>query len=166
MRRILLLSLLPLSACAGNHSELQRPAPVFFPERFFAGHTEGQGRLKVALSEAKAIDVHGDGEVEPDGTLVLDQVVDQEGKSPERREWRIRGAGGRYTGTLTDAVGPVRGDVRGNRLHLAYKMKGGFSAEQWIYLQPGGTVALNRMQVRKLGVPVATIEETIRKAGE
>ena len=55
--------------------------------------------------------------------------------------------------------------MRGNRLHLAYKMKNGMGVEQWIYLQPGGQVALNRMRVTKFGVPVATLEETIRKQG-
>ncbi len=166
MRYAFLLPL-ALAGCAGARSSLDAPMPVFRAEQFFAGHTEGQGRLKIDFSDARAFSVHGDGEVEADGTLVLDQVVDQDGKAPNRREWRIRKAGAGYTGTLKDddTDGPIRGDVRGNRLHLAYKMKNGMAVQQWIYLQPGGHVALNRMRVTKLGVPVATLEETIRRQG-
>ena len=34
---------------------------------------------------------------------------------------------------------------------------------QWLYLQPGGRTALNRMVVRKLGIAVVTPDETIRR---
>ena len=52
----------------------------------------------------------------------------------------------------------------GNRLHLRFTTTdGGLDAEQWLYLQPGGRVALNRMVLRKFGLPVATLDETIRK---
>ena len=84
---------------------------------------------------------------------------------PERkRTWVIHEtAPGRYAGTLTDAKGPVTGSSEGNVLHLAYTMKGGFGVDQWLYLQPGGKVALNRMKVSKLGITVAKLDETIRK---
>lgn len=164
--RIAILLPLVLAGCAAGRSELARPGPVFSAERFFAGHTEGQGQLKIALSGAKGFNVHGDGEVEADGTLVLGQLVEREGKDPERREWRIRRDGAGYSGTLSDAKGIVRGEVRGNALHLRFTMTNGMNAEQWIYLQPGGRVALNRMTVKKFGVTVASIEETIRKTGE
>ena len=165
--RYLVLLPLALAGCAGARSSLDAPTPVFSAEKFFSGHTEGRGQQKIDFSQSRAFTVSGDGEVEGDGTLVLDQVVEQDGKDPNRREWRIRRSGDAYTGTLTDddTDGPVRGDVRGNRLHLRYKMKNGMKVEQWIYLQPGGRTALNRMRVSKFGVPVATIEETIRKQG-
>jgi hypothetical protein len=37
------------------------------------------------------------------------------------------------------------------------------TAEQWIYLQPGGRTALNRMRLTKLGITVGRLDETIRK---
>lgn len=54
-------------------------------------------------------------------------------------------------------------DVVGNSLHLRFHVKGGLSIEQWIYLQPGTDTALNRMVVRKIGLPVAALRETIRR---
>ncbi len=140
-------------------------APVFDVVSFFAGRTEGRGVLKVALSPKRDVIVHGSGRVEPDGTLILDQVVEREGKQPEQRQWRIKEvAAGRYTGTLTDARGPVTGVLNGNVLKLRYRLKnGGLSAEQTLHLQPDGRTVLNRMEISKLGITIAELQETIGK---
>ena len=96
--------------------------------------------------------------------IVLDQSVERGGRPATRRQWRLRPDGTRgYVGTLTDAVGPVSGAVDGNTLHLSFVMKGGLKAEQWLYLQPGGMVAHNVMLVRKLGMTVARLDETISR---
>ncbi|TPG18483.1 DUF3833 family protein [Sphingomonas koreensis] len=162
MRLILLPSLL-LIAAAPATPDLAAPRPVFQPDVFFAGRTEGHAELKVMLHSTKPVHVIGRGHMER-GTLVLDQTVMQQGKKPEQREWRLHQVSpGRFAGTLSDATGPVAGDVAGNCLHLAYEMKGGMKVEQRIYLQPGGKTALNRMTVSKLGVTVAHLNETISK---
>ena len=59
--------------------------------------------------------------------------------------------------------GPISGELSGNRLHLKYPMKDGLAAEQYMYLQPDRRTLLNRMTVRKWGMVVARIDETIRK---
>jgi hypothetical protein len=162
-----ILAALALAGCSAGQrgEEFARPAPAFDVAAFFAGRTSGDGRLKILFKRTQRLRVEGSGRVEPDGTLVLDQVVHRGTRAPETRQWRIHPTGGgRYVGTLTDATGPVAADVRGNVLHLAYPMKGGTQAEQWIYLQPGGHLAINRMAIRKLGLTVATIDEAIRKA--
>lgn len=56
----------------------------------------------------------------------------------------------------------MTGEVTGNLLHLAFSMKGGLRAQQWLYLQPGGQVSRNRMLITKFGLPVASLDETIR----
>ena len=164
--RPVLFAALALAGCsAGQRSpELARQGPEFDAAAFFAGRTAGDGRLKILFKPAQRISVQGRGVVEADGTLVLDQNVQRGARPAERRQWRIRPlGGGRYAGSLTDADGPVAADVRGNALHLSYEMKGGTHAEQWIYLQPGGRQAVNKMAISKFGVTVATIDETIRK---
>lgn len=147
------------------HKDLAAPAPPFRPEEFFLGRTQGKGTIKAALSRRSALAVEGVGHLAADGTFVLDQKVQREGHALERRQWRIRRLrDGRYAGTLSDASGPVVGEVQGNCLRFRYKTKsGGMQVEQFVYLQPGGRVALNRMTVRKLGMTFATVEETIRK---
>ena len=165
--RIAPILLLPLAACVhAPPPQAAAPAPRFSAQAFFAGTTHGDGRLKVALSAAKTTIVEGHGRVEADGTLVLDQTVTGAAAKPEQRQWRIREvAPGRYAGTLSDASGPVSGEASGNRLHLHFHMKGGLVADQWLDLSADGQVAANHMVVAKFGLPVAVLDETIRRVG-
>ena len=157
----ILFALVPTSALAETPPASD---PTFDPLTFFAGRTEGRGRLKVDLRPARAVVVHGRGRVERDGTLVLDQTV-VEGTTPAiERRWTFRAAGlGRYAGTLSDAAGPVAGDVAGSRLHLHFRMHGGIIADQRIDLAADGASAHNRMTFRKLGVVVARLDEVITR---
>ena len=162
MRILPFLAVIP-AACAPA-VPAAAPGPVFDPLTFFAGRTEGIARLKIVLRAARGVRVQGSGRVEPDGTLVLDQIVAQDGRPATRRRWRIRRTGpATYAGTLSDAVGPVAGEVSGNRLRLAFTMKGGVATEQWLTLAPDGRSAANLLTVRKFGVTVARLDETIRK---
>lgn len=155
---------LSLLLAAGPHAATPTPRR-FDALAFFDGHSEGEGRLKVVLHGGKLVHVRSDGHREG-GTLVLDQRVEEEGKPARERTWHIRQVSpGRYAGTLSDAAGPVTGETRGDRLHLAFRMKGGLKADQWLTLAPDGQSAHNVLKVRKLGIVVATLEETIRRTG-
>lgn len=157
---------LMLSACVAtpSHRREAAPDPHFSPIAFFAGDTVGEGVLKIALSPVRTVRVAGHGQVDADGALTLVQHV-REGAKPDRtRTWHIRPIGGdRYTGTLSDAQGPVTVESHGNLLHIAYVAKGGLGIEQWLFLQPGGQVAFNRLVVRKLGLRIAALRETITR---
>lgn len=134
------------------------------PERFFLGRTEGQGTAHIILSGRRQVRHHGQGRMGRDGALLLEQVVEEEGKPARRRTWRlVRSGPNRFTGTISDARGPVTGEVRGNVLHISYRSTEGPSVEQWITVQPGGRSAHNRMVFRRFGMQVATLEETIRR---
>lgn len=139
---------------------------AFDPIAFFQGSTRGTGQLKLALSRPVPVEVRSEGTLQPDGSLLLEQRISEGTKPPRTRQWRIRRtpAGG-YTGTLSDARGPVTGAVEGDRLHLAYKGKG-VRIEQWLVLAPDGRSAQNRLVARKLGVVVAELDETIRRTGD
>ena len=159
------LLLLLLWGCGGAApSPADAAGPAFQVIRFFEGRTEGEGRLKVLFKGAKWVRVQSRGQVQPDGTLLLVQNIAEEGKGPRVREWRMREVSpGRFTGALTDATGPVAGEASGSRFHVRYTMKNGFGVEQWLTLQPDGRTVRNLLHVSKLGVKVATLEETIRK---
>ncbi len=152
---MLLSTLLPLTLLAA--------APAAAPEQFFVGRTEGTGTVSVIMSGKHGVKVRSHGRMEGAGTLVLDQVVEEEGKPARRRVWRLVRSGSRLSGTLSDARGPVTGEVAGNVFHLRYRSNEGPSVEQWITFQPGGRVANNRMVLRKFGMSVATVVETIRR---
>ena len=140
-------------------------APAASPlERFFVGRTEGAGTVHVILSGTHAVRHRSRGRIERGNVLIIDQVVEEEGKPARPRSWRLVRAGGdRVSGTITDARGPVAGTLAGNVLHLRYRLADGPSVEQWITLQPGGRAARNRMVFRRFGLVVARVEEVIRK---
>lgn len=139
-------------------------APGSALEQFFVGRTEGVGTVHVILSGRHAVRDRSRGRIARDGALLLDQVVEEEGKPARRRSWRlVRTGANRLAGTLSDARGPVTGEVAGNVLHLRYRSAEGPSVEQWITLQPGGRTATNRMTFRRFGLTVATLEATIRR---
>ena len=143
---------------------LASSTPVFAPEQFFVGRTEGVGTVQVIMSGKHKVRVQSRGRIDRGGALLLEQVVEEEGKPRRMRSWRlVRSGANRITGTLSDARGPVTGEVTGNVLHIRYRATEGPSVEQWITMQPGGRVARNRMIFRKFGMKVATVEETIRR---
>ena len=155
-----------LAGCAPSSpvAPVRGVGPAFDPVAFFSGRTRGEGRLTVAFAGARPVRVESRGTAEADGGVVLDQSVREGDRPVRRRQWRLRPLGaGRWAGTLSDAGGPVTGEVTGHRLHLRFRLKSGLRAEQWLELQAGGRTALNRMVVTKWGVPVARLTETITR---
>lgn len=133
-------------------------------ERFFIGTTEGSGTVSVIASGRHSVRDRSQGRRDASGALILNQVVEEEGKPARRRAWRLVHAGGnRITGTINDVRGGVTGEFTGNTLHLRYRMQDGPSVEQWITLQPDGRTAKNRMTYRRFGLKVATVETVIRR---
>jgi hypothetical protein len=133
-------------------------------ERFFIGTTEGSGSVDVIVSGRHAMRDRTRGRMDAGGALLLDQIVEEEGKPARRRTWRlVRSGGNRITGTISDVRGAVAGEIGENALHLRYRLEEGPVVEQWIALQPGGRTAKNRMTFHRFGLKVATVESEIRK---
>ncbi|HEX8448411.1 MAG TPA: DUF3833 family protein [Allosphingosinicella sp.] len=145
---------------------LAAAAPVATPpEHFFVGRTEGSGTAQIVLAGSRKVRDVTRGRLDKSGALLLDQMVYEEGKPPRRRFWRlVRSGPNRLSGTISDANGPVTGDIRGNVLHLRYQTKEEKAqVEQWVTLHPGGRTASNRMIFKKFGFKAATLNSTIRK---
>ncbi|MFN3864917.1 MAG: DUF3833 family protein [Erythrobacter sp.] len=150
--------------------------PRFDPFTFFVGESRGEGVLDKVLSDPVPVRVESRGRIaverrpgsswaEPPSTmLVLDQTIREGDKPPRARQWKlVEIAPGRYEGTLTDAIGPVRGETRGNLLVLEYMMEGGFRVRQELTLSPDAMRADNVLKVSQLGITVAVLAEAIRK---
>ena len=155
-----------LSGCvsAGRLPPARADTPAFDALAFFAGQSRGEGTLKIALRQPRAVSVASAGRWGSDGNLILDQTVSLAGQPATQRQWLLRREGqAGVAGSLSDAAGPVTGRIDGNRLHLRFSMKGGLRADQWLALQPGGQVLHNVMIVRKFGLPVARLEEVITR---
>ncbi|WP_114951033.1 DUF3833 family protein [Sphingosinicella terrae] len=134
------------------------------PEHFFVGRMESVGTVDMILSRPHRVRVRTQGRMARDGALIMDQVVEEEGKPPRSRSWRlVRSGPNRFTGTVTDGRGPVTGEMEGNVLRLRYRTNQNISVDQTITLHRGGRTAHNRMTFRRFGLTVATYEETIRR---
>jgi hypothetical protein len=134
------------------------------PLRFFEGRTEGVSVVKVVMKKPYRSRTIGSGSIAADGTLQLTQRVEEEGKPPHNRLWRVRRVGpGRYSGAMSEAKGPVVIEEIQGRFRFRFKMAGGLSVDQWLTPLNGGTAASSRTTVRKFGMVVATSDGTIRK---
>lgn len=135
-------------------------APAFDPIAYFAGPTRGSGTLTTLSGVRKKVTVTSLGTPGADGSLVLEQNIATEGDGTRRRTWTIkRLGGGRYTGTLTEAVGPVTAEVSGNWMMIRYATND-YRVRQTLVLGADGQVA-NRLDVIKWGLNVARLGETI-----
>ena len=134
------------------------------PMRFFVGRTETVGQVKVMFHKGYATRSTGQGRIQPDGSLFLVQQVFDAGKPPHERRWRVRQTGpGRYTGTMSEAVGPVTIDRVGDRYRFRFRMDGRLSVEQLLSPLAGGRAASSSVKVRKFGMVVATTDGIVRK---
>ena len=159
MRRFFLSILL-----TGYGAAAPAAPPTFDPLAFFTGASRGEGTLKVMTKPSVPVRVESQGRPDGKGGIILDQTVREGNKPARQRRWVLRPTSPTtMTGSITDNPGPVRGRMDGNRLRLNYTMKGGLKAEQVLTLQPGGRSLVNRMTVRKFGIPVAHVKEVITK---
>jgi hypothetical protein len=135
----------------------------FNPVEFFRGRTHGEGTLKIIFQSPEKMSVDSEGSAEKDGSLLLKQIIHEPGKPPRTRYWRMRQTGPRrFDGTLTDAAGPVRVDVEGNKVRIRYEAKNHLNFDQW--LTPAGPRQVNNaMKVKRFGITVAHYDEVIRK---
>jgi len=160
------LAALPLAligASGAASAEAERAAKLTDPMRFFEGRTEGVSTVKVVMKKAYTSRTIGRGEIE-NGVLNLVQRVNDEGRSPFERRWTMRQvAPGRFTGAMSEAVGPVTVDEVGGRFRFRFRMKGNLSIEQWLTPLPGGREALSKISIRKFGMTVGRSDGTIRK---
>ena len=135
----------------------------FDPVEFFRGRTQGVGTLKAAFQKSKTIRVDSVGTEQKDGALLLTQVIHEPGKPARSRTWRMRREGpALYSGTLSDAAGPVRVNVEAGAIRIRYRDKDNFDFDQRL-IAAGPRQLRNRMTVKRFGIRVATFDEVIRK---
>ena len=152
-----------LTLCACGRSAVPETGWPFDPIRFFTGHTQGTATLRTITGASHQIAVDSHGSADGHGGLVLDQAIDEQGKRPRTRRWVLRPAGpNRWTGTLTDAAGPVAVERTQADVVIRYRMHSGANVEQHLQLPPGG-LADNHLVVSRFGLKLATLDERIRK---
>ena len=150
-----------LLACAVP-SVAAEPEHTLDPLDFFTGEVRGEGTIKVMMRPATQMRSESRGTPDGKGGIILDQKVYEADKPVRVSRWVLHPTSKTTLGG-TNSEGPVTGRLRGNWLHLKYRMKNGLAAEQNMVLQPDGRTLHNKMTVRKWGMVVARIDEKIRK---
>ena len=91
--------------------------------------------------------------------------MQDDGKPATQRWWRVREtAPGRFSASMSEAVGPVAIDRIGARYRFRFRLKdGNMSGEQYLTPLPGGRAALSNLKVKKMGITVATTDGILRK---
>ena len=131
---------------------------------FFSGHTHADNVIKVALHGPHKLVVDSIGGRNKEGEFVLIDNVEEEGKAARKRTWVMRPDGpDHFTGSLSDASGPVDVTVAGTTATIRYTMEdGGLKIEQRLKLQANGTLS-NHVVAKKFGLKFAQVDGTIRK---
>lgn len=149
MRAVIVLPL-ALASCA---TTIRLPAAeqgTIDPIAFFDGTSVGAGTIDQLFSRPRPLAVRSIGRSDGNGGLILTQAIRQGGKPERTRTWTMRQVGpGRYTGTLTEAVGPVTITTKGPRATINYRMKDGLAVRQQLALQTDGRTLLNHLVVTK-----------------
>ena len=148
-------TLLPCSAGAQQNQD---------PLQFFVGSTESIGSMRILMRRPYRTNSVGTGVMRADGSLELVQRVMDAGAQQKDRRWLIRQVGpGRFSGTMSEAVGPVYVEEIAGKYRIRLKMKGNLSVEEWVTPDPRGRSATTKLKVRKFGIQVAMSEGIIRK---
>ena len=131
---------------------------------FFTGKTHGDNLIRIAFHHPHKLVIDSTGGRNKEGEFVLIDNVQEEGKPARKRTWVMHPLGANhFTGSLSDADGPVDVIVSGDSATIRYIMKdGGLKIEQQIQLQHDGTLA-NHVIARKFGMKFAQADGTIRK---
>jgi hypothetical protein len=132
--------------------------------RFFEGKTESVGTVKLAMKKPYRSRAIGNGQITEDGTLILVQRVEDQGQPPRDRRWKMhKVAPGKYSGTMTEARGPVTVEEVEGKFRFRFRMDGNVSIEQWLAPSKDGRSATSKITIRKYGVLVGRSDSIIRK---
>lgn len=166
MKISVILALVLCVSVVSVSSQAKEGSSEFTPHNGFSGHSEGNGMLRLFLSKQRVFHVESHGYDQPDGTFRLDQTVTFQGKPSQERTWILKTTSqNHFTGTLSDAAGPVTGLTNGSRLLLKYRVKGPLIMHQTLKLMRDGKTIDNVGKVTFLGFTVGHLHETItRKA--
>jgi hypothetical protein len=145
-----------LIATAGNAEPLDMIG-------FFTGKTHADNVISIALHHPHKLIVDSIGGRNKEGQFVLIDTIQEEGKPTRKRVWVMHPvAPNHFTGTLSDANGPVDVVVSGDTATIRYTMKdGGLKIVQQLRLQNGALA--NHAVARKFGLKFATVDGVIRK---
>ena len=141
------------------------PDPKLDMTGFFTGRTHADNVIRIALHSPHKLIVDSVGGKNREGEFTLIDTFQEDGKPVRKRTWAMHPMGSdHFTGSLSDAIGPVDVTVSGSSATIRYTMKeGGLKIVQQLQLQPNGTLS-NHVIAKKFGIKFAQVDGTVRKA--
>jgi hypothetical protein len=153
-----------VALAVGVQSAAADPTPKLDMLAFFTGKTHAENVMKIVLKKPARLVVDSIGGKGDRGDFVLIDTVKEEGKPERTRKWVMKQVSpGRFTGSLSDATGPVDVTVDGDEALILYTMKGGLKVRQEMKLLPDGKTLSNEVVVKKFGLKFASVDGKIRK---
>jgi len=121
--------------------------------------------MHVALHKPSKLVVDSVGGKGDRGDFVLIDTVREEGKPVRTRKWVMKPDGpDHFTGSLSDATGPVDVKVSGDTATIRYLMTDGhLSILQQLQLQPDGRTLANHVTAKKFGLKFGRVDGEVRK---
>lgn len=175
LRRLLILvaAVAALAGCSSMKPEdFANTTPKLVLEEYFQGRTRAYGLVEDRFGNVTrqfVADIQGTW----DGTTLtlVEDFVWNDGEV-EQRIWKLTKQGEHgWRGETPDAIGPSRGKLYGNAFFMEYdfNLKYGNGRtkvhfDDWMFLQPDG-VLLNRAEISKFGIHLATVTIAFRKEG-
>jgi hypothetical protein len=139
-------------------------APALDLTAFFTGRSHAENVLKIVFKSPAPLIVDSVGGKGDRGDFVLIDTIHEGDKPVRTRKWIMKTVGlGHYTGSLSDAVGPVDVTLNARTATITYTMKGGMKVVQTLELQGDGRTLANHVTVKKFGMKFASVDGEIRK---
>ncbi|HET9145616.1 MAG TPA: DUF3833 family protein [Sphingomicrobium sp.] len=162
MRAFACLAVGALAAAAGPATA--DPGPELDMLGFFTGKTHADNVIKIAFHAPHKLIVDSIGGRNKEGEFVLIDNVQEEGKPDRKRVWVMHPDGANhFTGSLSDAIGPVDVTISGDSATISYVMKEGhMKVQQQLKMRHDGSLS-NSAIARKFGIKFATVDGTVRK---
>jgi hypothetical protein len=132
---------------------------------FFTGKSHADNVIRIAFHAPHKLTVDSVGGHNKEGEFVLIDTVREEGKPVRTRTWVMHEvAPGRFSGVLSDAIGPVDVVLSGASATISYLMKEGhLKVVQHVRLQADGKSLSNHVIAKKFGITFAHVDGDIRK---
>jgi len=165
MKIVLLTFTLFLYGCGSvNLHSYENTQPAFSLIQFFQGKTRAFGIVQDYSGEVtRRFTVTMTGELDADGTLVLDEHFLYDDGQKQFRQWIIKQSEQGYLGRASDIVGIAKGEERGFAVRWQYEMDLTVDGDvyrvafdDWMYRLDQNR-AFNKAKIKKWGITVAEV---------
>ncbi|ODC03385.1 hypothetical protein BFW38_07310 [Terasakiispira papahanaumokuakeensis] len=152
--------------------DYENTTPQFDIQSYFAGQTWASGMVQDFSGEVtRRFTVSIEGHTDAKGHFIMDEHFQYANGETSQRVWTFKPVDEHcFEGSAADVIGTAYACQYGHAVHMNYDLsveldKGDywtFAIEDWLYLQPDGTV-LNRSTMRKWGFSVGSITISFSK---